>query len=80
MAGMKCLRCGSELSAAGALYAPGRLSFRADSAKFLTLETGDIMTKASMCRECGLVQITGDVNKLRRLTSLAEPAGGSSKP
>jgi hypothetical protein len=78
MPSLKCPRCGSEQAAGGALYAPGRLAFRADSAKFLTLETGDIMTKASICRECGLVQITGDVNKLRRLTSLAEPAGGSS--
>jgi hypothetical protein len=27
------------------------------------------MTKAMMCRVCGAVEIIGDVNKLRRLTS-----------
>jgi hypothetical protein len=27
------------------------------------------MTKATMCRICGAVEIVGDVNKLRRLTS-----------
>jgi len=27
------------------------------------------MTKAIMCRECGLIEIVGDVNKLRRLTT-----------
>ena len=40
----------------------------------MTLETGDVMTKATMCRGCGLVEITGDVNKLRRLTSEPEPS------
>jgi hypothetical protein len=27
------------------------------------------MTKATMCRNCGVVEILGDVNKLKRLTS-----------
>ena len=27
-----------------------------------------------MCRDCGVVEIIGDVNKLRRLTSEPEPA------
>jgi hypothetical protein len=40
--------------------------------KFLTLETGDVMTKATMCRSCGVIEIIGDVNKLRRLTSEPE--------
>jgi len=68
----KCARCGSELVAVGALHGPRRTSFRPGGAKFLILETGDIMTKATMCRECGLIEITGDVNKLRRLTSNTE--------
>jgi len=65
----KCPRCGSEMIAAGALHGPGRASFRPEGAKFFTMETGDVLTKATMCCECGAVQITGDVNKLRRLTS-----------
>lgn len=47
------------------------MSFRPEGTKFLTLETGDVMTKATMCRECGLIEIIGDVGKLRRLTSEA---------
>jgi len=35
----------------------------------MTLETGDIQTKAAMCRNCGFVEIIGDVMKLRRLTN-----------
>jgi hypothetical protein len=46
-----------------------RTSFRPQESKFLTLETGDVMTKAMMCRNCGVIEIIGDVNKLRRLTS-----------
>jgi len=46
-----------------------RTCFRPQDSKFLTLETGDVMTKAAMCRNCGVVEIIGDVNKLRRLTS-----------
>jgi hypothetical protein len=63
-----CTRCGSEMNSAGALYSAVRLSFRPQDSKFLTLQTGDVMTKAIMCRECGLIEIVGDVNKLRRLT------------
>ena len=65
-----CYRCGGEMLAGGALYsAVRRTTFRPQDSKFLTLETGDVMTKASMCRGCGLVEITGDVAKLKRLTS-----------
>ena len=60
--------------AAGALYSAVRTAFRPQESKFLTLETGDVMTKATMCRNCGIIEILGDVNKLRRLTSDPEPA------
>ena len=52
---------------AGALYSAVRLTFRPQDAKFMTLQTGDVMTKALMCRGCGLIEIVGDVSKLRRL-------------
>ena len=63
----KCGRCGGE-TAVGALYSPVRASFRPQESKFMTLQTGDVMTKATMCKQCGLVELTGDVSKLRRLT------------
>ena len=59
--------------APGALFSAVRTSFRPQDSKFLTLQTGDVMTKAQMCRQCGLVEIIGDVNKLRRLTSAPDP-------
>ena len=66
-----CSRCGGEM-AAGALYSAVRTSFRPQDSKFLTLQTGDVMTKAQMCRQCGVIEIIGDVNKLRHLTSAPE--------
>ena len=56
----------------GRLILAVRTSFRPQDSKFLTLQTGDVMTKATMCRSCGLIEIIGDVNKLRRLTGDAE--------
>jgi len=64
-----CLRCGGEMVDNGALFSPVRLSFRPQDARFMTLQTGDVMTKAVMCRGCGIIEVVGDVNKLRRLTS-----------
>lgn len=62
----------------GAVQGLTRVSFRLDAPKFLTLETSDVMTKATMCRVCGLIEITGDVNKLARL--VREAAGGEATP
>jgi ribosomal protein S27AE len=69
----KCGRCGSETVSGGALYSPVRSSFRPQDSKFMTLQTGDVMTKATMCRQCGLIELTGDVSKLRRLTGDLSP-------
>ena len=63
-----CGRCGTEMVDGGALYSAVRMSFRPQDARFMTLQTGDVMTKAIMCRGCGLIEIVGDVSKLRRLT------------
>lgn len=83
-----CSRCGGDSFAPGAMISAVRTSFRPQDTKFMTLETGDVMTKAMMCRSCGVIEIVGDVNKLRRLTSepdartekfVAKP-GGESEP
>jgi len=68
-----CYRCGGEMLSPGALFSAVRTSFRPQDSKFLTLATGDVMTKATMCRNCGVIEIVGDVSKLRRLTSDPDP-------
>ena len=49
------------------MYSPGRMTFRPSDSKFFTFQTGDVMTKAMMCRDCGVIEIIGDVAKLKRL-------------
>jgi hypothetical protein len=73
----RCGRCGSDLVAGGALYSPVRMSFRPSDSKFMTLQTGDVMTKAMMCRTCGVIEIVGDVTKLKRLIAETEVAGAT---
>jgi hypothetical protein len=65
-----CDHCGGQMSASGALYSALRITFRPDNAKFLTLESGEVLTKGLMCLDCGQIKIIGDVKKLRRLTGL----------
>jgi hypothetical protein len=65
-----CLRCNNgETIVLGALYSGMRTSFRPQESKFLTLETGDVMTKAMMCRVCGGGGDYRRRKQLRRLTS-----------
>lgn len=75
-----CGRCGGTQIASGSLYSAVRVSFRPSEAKFLTFQTGDVMTKAMMCRDCGVVEIVGDVTKLKRLMSGASAAQSSDIP
>lgn len=58
------------------------MSFRPQDSKFFTLQTGDVMTKAMMCRECGVIELVGDVAKLKRLLSGtdAPPGLGPREP
>ena len=79
MPGPECLRCRTALAVPGAIHVLGRASFRPSSTKFLTLESADVMTRATMCPECGFIEVTGDVKKLRRLTSQSEPPGGPTR-
>ncbi len=73
----KCSRCQSEDHYRGTLssqvygmvvYA-GMLEFSPDKDErpFLTTETKGVGVSAMMCRECGLLELTGDVAKLRRI-------------
>jgi hypothetical protein len=62
------------MSAQGALYSAVRLVFRPQDSRFLTLTTGDVMTKAMMCRDCGLIEIVGDAVKLKHLTGVGGQA------
>jgi len=45
------------------------LWIRWDVAALIAISNGDVLTKATMCRECGLIEAIGDVGRFRWLTS-----------
>ena len=73
----KCSRCGCEENYSGVLESPvygmvvkvGNLQFTPDrdERRFLSLETKGVRISATMCRECGALELTGDAAKLRRI-------------
>lgn len=67
----KCTRCGCEQALNGRLGSgdAGWLTFvpDKDDRPFLSLARNQAKISVSMCRECGLVDLTGDVEKIRRL-------------
>ena len=75
----KCSRCDCEQHHDGALGSEvyglvlhaGNLQFRPDKDEraFLSFATKGVKVSAMMCRECGLLELTGDAGKLRRITS-----------
>ena len=45
------------------------LWIRWDVAALIAISNGDVLTKATMCRESGLIEAIGDVGRFRWLTS-----------
>jgi len=58
-----CLRCGSEDLASGQVSA----SFSLGWTKFFTFRTSSIPIGAKICLDCGMIQLVGDVEKIRVL-------------
>ncbi len=69
----RCRRCGSRELEPGHVQSTGKVYFRPQNAKFLTLRTADILLHANICLACGLVELVGDVTKARALTERAQP-------
>ena len=64
---VKCSRCGGIDFESGSIHSTGKVHFRPAHAKFLTLHTGDIAVNASVCVNCGHVELVADVKKLSAL-------------
>ncbi len=63
MSDSKCLRCGETRLETGTLETTGRVSFKLEHAKFLTLHTSTIAVQALLCLNCGTIDLQGDVKK-----------------
>lgn len=65
-----CHRCGGDVLATGLLIAPAPTSAQPRNiTRGLTLPTGDLVTKATMCRRCGAFQIIGRLDSQTRLAT-----------
>ena len=64
----KCVKCGSASLEPGAIQSTGRIHFRPENTKLLTFKTGDVAIKATICLECGFIELIGDFKKAQRLT------------
>ena len=70
----KCNRCGSEDFEDGAVQSSGTISFRPKATKFLQLVPGNMNINGRICMSCGLIELTGDVEKVVSLTGHAREA------
>jgi hypothetical protein len=68
----KCYRCGSTRLQPGRVRAESRLSFVPDNAPFWTLSTLNVALEASLCMDCGAVELFGDLQKAKRLLPQVE--------
>lgn len=67
-----CRRCGGTRLETGHLRERVATSFQPDkNVPFLSLRT-TVPVSAAMCRDCGLVELTGDVDVARQLLEKAD--------
>jgi NMD protein affecting ribosome stability and mRNA decay len=64
--GFFCPRCGSTEQSSGELVGNG-VGFKPDDCKFWVAGTSQVQVRGRMCRECGALQLEGDLAKLERL-------------
>ena len=69
----KCPICGSERIEPGNIRSTGKIYFRPENTKFLSLKTPDIEIKANLCLECGNVNLIADAHKAGAILGKAEP-------
>jgi glucose/arabinose dehydrogenase len=70
----KCPSCASTKLEPGAIHSTGRIYFRPENTKFLTLGTSDVPLTANLCMDCGNVMLVGDLHKANKLVGKAKTA------
>jgi predicted nucleic-acid-binding Zn-ribbon protein len=69
----KCPACESINLEPGTIQSTGRIYFRPENTKFLSLGTSDVPLTANLCMECGNVMLVGDLHKASKLVDKAKP-------
>ncbi len=71
----KCNRCGSSGGfEEGVVQSGGTISFRPKATKFLQLSPSNMSLAARICMSCGLIELSGDVEKVESLTGSKKKA------
>lgn len=67
----RCLWCESERLEHGRLESTGRVTFKADQAKFFVLATSDVELRARVCVDCGYIDLYADTAKLKKILKVS---------
>jgi len=65
---LKCSRCGGSNLEPGSIQSFGKILFRPDNIKFVTLKAG-LQVAVEVCLDCGNVQMMVEAQELARLTN-----------
>ena len=68
MAEKQCLRCGGFNLEPGTLQSTGRLAFVPENSLVLPRQNSQVLVHASLCLDCGTLDLVGDAFKTQSLT------------
>jgi len=63
-----CFRCGGSKLESGRVQSTGRIHFHFENPRFLTMYPGYVPVVASMCLDCGTIDLAGEVEKARKIS------------
>ena len=63
-----CSRCGGSKLESGRVQSTGRIHFHFENPRFLTMHTGYVPVVATICLDCGTIDLKGEVDKARRIS------------
>lgn len=69
----RCPVCESTKLEPGSIQSTGRIYFRPENTKFLSMGTNDVPLVANFCMDCGNVMLIGDMRKADKLLGKAKP-------
>ena len=67
-----CSRCGNSKLESGRIQSTGRVHFHFENPVFITMHTGYVPVVASMCLDCGAIELTGEVEKARKISKQSQ--------
>ena len=63
-----CSRCRGSNLESGRVQSTGRIHFHFEDPRFLTMHTGYVPVVATICLDCGTIDLNGEVDKARKIS------------